>query len=79
MRAVKQSFKYGITSALLVILLGGVQACADASPTEPGARQLNAQYSATAAGDTVWVDDESIGPTCMVLNGQWYCSTKTAP
>ena len=75
MNAIKQSFKYGISSALLVILLGGMQACAD-SPMDPVASS-DARFSAVAPADTVWVDGESRGETeCVLLNGQWFCQGK---
>lgn len=74
MNAIKQSFKYGISSALLVILLGGMQACAD-SPMDPVASS-DARFSAVAPADTVWVDGEGVTTECVVLNGQIYCQGK---
>ncbi|HEX6693614.1 MAG TPA: hypothetical protein VF035_02810 [Longimicrobiales bacterium] len=74
MNAIKQSFKYGISSALLVILLGGMQACAD-SPMEP-VSSSNARFSAVAPADTVWVGDEGVATDCVMVNNVWQCQGK---
>ena len=75
MRAIQQSFKYGITSALLIILVGGVQACAEASPLEP-IGSSNARYSATTPTDTIWTEGDNDTTECVLVNGQIYCQGK---
>jgi hypothetical protein len=75
MNTIKQSFKYGISSALLVILLGGMQACADASPMEP-VSSSNARFSAVAPADTVWTEGDGVSSDCVLVNGIWQCQGK---